>query len=104
MSESATIGTERLYFTQCPRVPADCSCEWLLSPAILTNPVYAGAYTYGKTEHERYIDEQGAVRKQSGTKSREYVMPLFGGLYSQHLDAEHARDGLLFRVTRNSRR
>ena len=28
---------------------------------ILSNPVYAGAYTYGKTRRERYVDEQGAV-------------------------------------------
>ncbi|MGH9664758.1 MAG: recombinase zinc beta ribbon domain-containing protein, partial [Bryobacteraceae bacterium] len=26
--------------------------------------VYAGAYTYGKTRHERYVDEHGAVRKR----------------------------------------
>ena len=32
---------------------------------ILTNPVYAGAYTYGKTKHERYVDEYGAVRKRT---------------------------------------
>jgi DNA invertase Pin-like site-specific DNA recombinase len=32
---------------------------------ILTNPVYAGAYTYGKTRYERYVDEQGAVRKRA---------------------------------------
>src|SRR5712692_450273 len=31
---------------------------------ILTNPVYAGAYTYGKTKYERYVDEHGAVRKR----------------------------------------
>jgi DNA invertase Pin-like site-specific DNA recombinase/predicted DNA-binding transcriptional regulator AlpA len=31
---------------------------------ILTNPVYAGAYTYGKTRYERYIDEHGAVKKR----------------------------------------
>src|SRR6267378_1651751 len=31
---------------------------------VLTNPVYAGAYTYGKTRFERYVDEQGAVRKR----------------------------------------
>ncbi|MBO0757487.1 MAG: recombinase family protein, partial [Bradyrhizobiaceae bacterium] len=31
---------------------------------ILTNPVYAGAYTYGKTRSERYVDEHGAVRKR----------------------------------------
>ncbi len=30
---------------------------------VLTNPVYAGAYCYGKTRNERYIDEQGQVRK-----------------------------------------
>ena len=30
---------------------------------VLTNPVYAGAYTYGKTRCERYVDEDGAVRK-----------------------------------------
>jgi DNA invertase Pin-like site-specific DNA recombinase len=32
---------------------------------ILSNPVYAGAYTYGKTKCERYLDDHGAVRKRS---------------------------------------
>jgi hypothetical protein len=27
--------------------------------------VYAGAYTYGKTKHERYIDEHGTVKKRT---------------------------------------
>jgi uncharacterized protein YndB with AHSA1/START domain len=31
---------------------------------VLSNPVYAGAYVYGKTRHERYVDEQGTVRKR----------------------------------------
>jgi DNA invertase Pin-like site-specific DNA recombinase len=31
---------------------------------ILTNPVYAGAYTYGKTKSERYVDEHGSVKKR----------------------------------------
>ena len=31
---------------------------------ILTNPVYAGAYTYGKTRYEHYVDEHGTVRKR----------------------------------------
>jgi len=31
---------------------------------ILTNPVYAGAYTYGKTKYERYVDEHGSVKKR----------------------------------------
>jgi DNA invertase Pin-like site-specific DNA recombinase len=31
---------------------------------VLSNPVYAGAYVYGKTRNERYVDEQGTVRKR----------------------------------------
>lgn len=31
---------------------------------VLTNPAYAGAYTYGKTRHERYVDAAGQVRKR----------------------------------------
>ena len=33
--------------------------------AVLSNPVYAGAYAYGKTRCERYVDETGRVRKRS---------------------------------------
>ncbi len=32
---------------------------------VLTNPVYAGAYAYGKSRHERYVDEQGTLRKRT---------------------------------------
>jgi DNA invertase Pin-like site-specific DNA recombinase len=31
---------------------------------ILTNPVYAGAYAYGKSRSERYVDEHGTVKKR----------------------------------------
>lgn len=31
---------------------------------VLTNPVYAGAYIYGKTHSERYVDQAGQVRKR----------------------------------------
>jgi DNA invertase Pin-like site-specific DNA recombinase len=31
---------------------------------ILSNPVYAGAYAYGKSRCERYVDETGRVRKR----------------------------------------
>ena len=31
---------------------------------VLTNPVYAGAYVYGKTRQERYLDEAGRVSKR----------------------------------------
>ncbi len=32
---------------------------------ILANPVYAGAYAYGKSRHERYVDENGTVKKRT---------------------------------------
>jgi len=31
---------------------------------VLTNPVYAGAYVFGKSRQERYVDENGKVRKR----------------------------------------
>ena len=31
---------------------------------VLSNPVYAGAYAYGKTRQERYLDEAGRVSKR----------------------------------------
>jgi len=31
---------------------------------VLTSPVYAGAYVYGKTRHERYVDEAGRIKKR----------------------------------------
>ncbi len=31
---------------------------------VLSNPVYAGAYVYGKTRYERYVDDTGRVRKR----------------------------------------
>src|SRR5258708_7005112 len=32
---------------------------------VLTNPVYAGAFAYGKCRHERYVDEQGRFRRRT---------------------------------------
>ncbi|HJY87776.1 MAG TPA: recombinase family protein [Candidatus Acidoferrales bacterium] len=32
---------------------------------VLTHPVYAGAYVYGRCRHERYVDEQGRLRRRS---------------------------------------
>jgi Recombinase/Recombinase zinc beta ribbon domain len=32
---------------------------------VLTNPAYAGAYTYGKIRHERYVDAQGVLRRRT---------------------------------------
>ena len=32
--------------------------------SVLTNPVYAGAYVYGKTRQESFVDENGQVKKR----------------------------------------
>jgi len=31
---------------------------------VLSNPVYAGAYAYGKSRQERYVDDDGVLRKR----------------------------------------
>ena len=33
--------------------------------SILTNPVYAGAYVYGKSRHERVLDQEGKMKRRS---------------------------------------
>jgi DNA invertase Pin-like site-specific DNA recombinase len=38
---------------------------------VLCNPVYAGAYAFGKTRRERYVDEQGRPRKRTRHLPRE---------------------------------
>lgn len=58
---------ERLSFPT--QTPGLSELRWVTPtyPAIheiLTNPVYAGAYTYGKTRQERYVDEAGRFRKR----------------------------------------
>src|SRR6516165_10874802 len=53
-------------------VPTLANCHQLrwITPSyaaiynVLSNPMYAGAYVYGKTRNERYVDEQGTVRKR----------------------------------------
>lgn len=47
---------------------------------ILTNPVYAGAYTYGKSRCERYVDENGTVKK----RIRQLPMDQWGVLIREH--------------------
>ena len=39
--------------------------------SVLTNPVYAGAYAFGKTRRERYVDEHGRPRKRTRKLPRE---------------------------------
>ena len=43
---------------------------------VLTNPVYAGAYIYGRTHVERFVDENGNVRKRT-RRRRQSDWPVF---------------------------
>ncbi len=51
------------------RVHGGTSIRWVAPTyiaihGILSNPVYAGAYAYGKTRRERFVDDTGAVRRR----------------------------------------
>jgi DNA invertase Pin-like site-specific DNA recombinase len=47
---------------------------------VLTHPAYAGAYVYGKTRHERYVDEHGVLR----TRRRKLARTDWEVLLPQH--------------------
>ncbi|HVC76280.1 MAG TPA: recombinase family protein [Candidatus Micrarchaeaceae archaeon] len=38
---------------------------------VLTNPTYAGAYAYGRTKRERYVDDGGRIRQRMRHQPRE---------------------------------
>lgn len=38
---------------------------------VLTNPFYAGAYVYGRTEQTHYLDADGRIRKRSRKRARD---------------------------------
>lgn len=55
---------------------------------ILSNPVYAGAYRYGRTRQERYIDKSGRVRKKSRLLPRSEWQVLIRGHHTGFIDWE----------------
>jgi DNA invertase Pin-like site-specific DNA recombinase len=60
--------SERLSFPMRPHMKSEI--RWIAPTytaihQVLTNPVYAGAYIYGRCRHERYVDEQGRLRKRA---------------------------------------
>jgi len=54
--------------------------------AVLTNPVYAGAYIYGRTRRERYVDEQGTVKKRTRHLPLEQWAVLLPGHHPGYID------------------
>jgi DNA invertase Pin-like site-specific DNA recombinase len=69
---------------------------------VLTNPVYAGAYVYGKSRHERYIDDTGRVRKRSKKLPQSKWQVFIPKHHEGYIDWEtykHNQD----RISRNTR-
>ena len=56
---------------------------------VLTNPVYAGAYVYGKTKQERYVDEAGRIRKRIRKLSQSDWSVLIRDHHPGFIDWEH---------------
>jgi Recombinase/Recombinase zinc beta ribbon domain len=54
--------------------------------AVLSNPVYAGAYAYGKSRTEQFVDEQGLVRKRSRMLPRGQWAVLIPGHHEGYID------------------
>jgi DNA invertase Pin-like site-specific DNA recombinase len=55
---------------------------------VLTNPVYAGAYTYGKTRQESYVDQTGRLRKHTRHLPRSKWMILIRDHHKGFIDWE----------------
>ena len=54
--------------------------------SVLSNPVYAGAYVYGKTRNERYVDEHGTVKKRIRHLPREEWSVFLPGHHEGFID------------------
>jgi len=80
---------ERLSFPL--RTQARASIRWIAPTytaihAVLTNPVYAGAYAYGKSRTEQFVDEQGLIRKRIRMLPRSQWAVLIPGHHEGYID------------------
>jgi recombinase len=57
---------------------------------VLTNPAYAGAYAYGRTKRERYVDETGKVRQRMHAQPRDHWSVLIHDHHSGYVEANSA--------------
>ena len=69
---------------------------------VLTNPVYAGAYAYGKTRRERHVDESGAVRTRSRKVPRSEWQVLIHDHHPGYIDWQ-THEAILERLAGNTR-
>ncbi len=69
---------------------------------VLTNPVYAGAYVYGKTRQERYVDEAGNLKKRLRHLPRSQWAVLIHDHHKGFIDWE-TYEMIQARIARNTR-
>ena len=69
---------------------------------VLTSPVYAGAYAYGKTRLERHVDESGTVRKRIRKLPRSEWQVLIHDHHRGYVDWP-THEAILERIGRNAR-
>jgi DNA invertase Pin-like site-specific DNA recombinase len=69
---------------------------------VLVHPCYAGAYTYGRTRFERYIDDQGDIRRRSHRLPRDEWSVLIRDHHQGYVDWDTYEANLL-RIDANTR-
>ncbi len=69
---------------------------------VLTNPVYAGAYAYGKSRRERHVDENGIVRTRIRKLPRSEWQVLIHDHHPAYIDWS-THEAILDRLSRNTR-
>jgi excisionase family DNA binding protein len=92
-------------------MPGSCEIRWgaptyTAIHRVLTHPVYAGAYVYGKTRQEHYIDEQGVAKKRTRKLPRDQWAVLIPEHHEGFIDwptyeANQARIGMNTRPQRH---
>jgi DNA invertase Pin-like site-specific DNA recombinase len=69
---------------------------------VLNSPTYAGAYVYGKTRTERYVDEHGILRKRTRKVAQAQWQVLIKEHHSGYIDWE-TYEANLVRISQNTR-
>jgi DNA invertase Pin-like site-specific DNA recombinase len=68
---------------------------------VLTSPVYAGAYAYGRTRQERYVDDTGRLRKRLRRLPRSEWSVLLPEHHEGSIDWE-THEAILARIAANT--
>jgi DNA invertase Pin-like site-specific DNA recombinase len=85
------LRSEGLMFPSQSHTEARAPIRWLAPTYtaihhILTNPVYAGAYTYGKTRCERFVDADGNIQQRIRHLPRHEWAVLIEGHHEGYID------------------